>query len=145
MKYLDRSWVWQTCNEFGYYQSTDSTLVTGNFTGADIPIDYYVQQCAAIFDSSLTNSTVYTNIQNTNKQYFGQTGFKGTKVVLPNGTNDPWHVLGVLSATNSKNYPVIIDGTSHCADMYSPRASDKPSLTAARKSIRSHVISWVNE
>jgi len=140
-----RSWVWQTCNEFGYYQSTDSTLVTGNFTGADIPVDYYVQQCAVIYDQSLNNATVYNNIQKTNKQYLGQNGYNGTRVSLPNGTNDPWHVLGVLKATNSKNYPVLIDGTSHCADMYPAGPNDKPGLTAARQSVRSHVISWVNE
>uniref|UniRef100_A0AC34F090 Uncharacterized protein n=1 Tax=Panagrolaimus sp. ES5 TaxID=591445 RepID=A0AC34F090_9BILA len=140
-----RSWVWQTCNEFGFYQSTDSTLVTGNFTGADIPVDYYVQQCAAVYDASLNNATVYANVDKTNKYYLGQNKYNGTRVSLPNGTNDPWHVLGVLKATNSKNYPVIIDGTSHCADMYAPSSNDKPSLTAARKSVRSHVISWVHE
>jgi hypothetical protein len=140
-----RSWVWQTCNEFGFYQSTDSDTVTNSFTGSDISLDWYVQQCAQAYDSSLTNTTVYANIAKTNKQYLGQQGYNGTKVVFPNGTNDPWHVLSVLSATNSKTYPVIIDGTSHCADMYGPDDSDPVSLTAARKKIRSHVISWVNE
>ena len=71
--------------------------------------------------------------------------FQGTKVVFPNGTNDPWHVLSVLAATNSKNYPIIIDGTSHCADMYGDSPYDPQSLTDARKKIRSHVLAWVNE
>ena len=71
--------------------------------------------------------------------------FQGTKVVFPNGTNDPWHVLGVLTATNSKTYPIIIDGTSHCADMYGDNPLDPQSLIDARKKIRSHVIAWVNE
>jgi pimeloyl-ACP methyl ester carboxylesterase len=138
-----RAWVWQTCNEFGFYQSTDSSLVTGDFTGADIPVEWYVQQCAQVYDPSMGNTTVYANIKNTNKQYLGQKGYNGTKVVFPNGTNDPWHVLSVLSATNSKTYPVIIDGTSHCADMYGPRSNDPPSLTEGRKKIHSHVVSWV--
>jgi hypothetical protein len=140
-----RSWIWQTCNEFGFYQSTDSSTVTNSFTGSDISINWYVQQCAQAYDSSLTNSTVFANIQKTNKQYLGQKGYNGTKVVFPNGTNDPWHVLSVLSATNKKTYPVIIDGTSHCYDMYGPDSSDSPSLIQGRKKIRNHVISWVNE
>lgn len=110
-----------------------------------IPVDYYVQQCASIYDSSYDNSTVYSKIDATNNFYYGQNNYNGTKVTLPNGTNDPWHVLGVLSATNSRVYPLLIDGTSHCADMYAPGANDKPGLTAARKSIRTHVLSWVNE
>uniref|UniRef100_A0A7E4URM6 Serine protease K12H4.7 n=1 Tax=Panagrellus redivivus TaxID=6233 RepID=A0A7E4URM6_PANRE len=98
-----RSWLWQSCNEFGYFQSTDSDLVVHEFTGADIPVDFYVQQCADIFDASLDNSTVYANV-----------------------------------------YPILIDGANHCADMRPPFGSDPPSLTAARKAIRKHVLSWVN-
>uniref|UniRef100_A0A7E4US96 Serine protease K12H4.7 n=1 Tax=Panagrellus redivivus TaxID=6233 RepID=A0A7E4US96_PANRE len=137
-----RSWIWQTCNEFGYYQSTDSDLVVNKFTGADIPIDFYVQQCAQIYDASYENATVYTNVDKTNQYYYGQTGYNGTRVSLPNGTNDPWHVLGVLKATNGQVYPSIIAGTSHCADMYPAGPNDKPGLTAARKAIRTHVLSW---
>uniref|UniRef100_A0AC34G293 Serine protease K12H4.7 n=1 Tax=Panagrolaimus sp. ES5 TaxID=591445 RepID=A0AC34G293_9BILA len=70
---------------------------------------------------------------------------QGTKVVFPSGTNDPWHVLGVLSPTNDKTYPIIIDGASHCADMIPNSATDTPALIEARKKIRSHVLSWVYE
>jgi len=141
-----RSWVWQTCNEFGFYQSTDSSLVIANMTGEIvIPVDWYVKQCAQIYDTSYDNATVYSKIDATNNQYKGQNGFTGTKVVLPNGTNDPWHVLGVLTATNNKVYPLLIDGTSHCADMYSAGPNDKPGLTKARASVRTHVLAWVNE
>ncbi|KAE9548098.1 hypothetical protein FO519_008689 [Halicephalobus sp. NKZ332] len=141
-----RSWIWQTCNEYGFYQSTDSSLVINNMTGEIvIPVDWYVKQCAQIYDSSYDNSTVYSKVDATNVQYKGQNGFTGTRVTLPNGTNDPWHVLGVLKATNNKVYPLLIDGTSHCADMYAAGSNDKPGLTAARASLRTHVISWVNE
>ena len=110
-----------------------------------IPVDWYIKQCAQIFDASMDNITVYSKIDATNAQYKGQNGYTGTKVSFPNGSNDPWHILGVLTQTNNKVYPVLIDGTSHCADMYPAGSNDKPGLTQARASIRTHVISWVNE
>uniref|UniRef100_A0A7E4UR46 Serine protease K12H4.7 n=1 Tax=Panagrellus redivivus TaxID=6233 RepID=A0A7E4UR46_PANRE len=137
----DRAWLWQTCNEFGYYQSTDSDLVVNKFTGADIPVDYFVQQCVDIF--GIDNSTVYTNVEKTNSHYYGQNGYNGTRVVFPNGSNDPWHVLGVLKATNKDVYPILINGSSHCADMLPPSEDDSDSLEAARKAIRKHVLRWV--
>ena len=108
-------------------------------------IDWNVKQCGLIFDPSMDNATVYSNVNATNARYKGASGYSGTKVSFPNGSNDPWHVLGVLTPTNNKVYPIIIDGTSHCADMYPAKPDDRPSLTQARASIRTHVISWVNE
>uniref|UniRef100_A0A914QR77 Uncharacterized protein n=1 Tax=Panagrolaimus davidi TaxID=227884 RepID=A0A914QR77_9BILA len=142
---LDRAWIWQTCNEFGNYQTTDSPITSNNFIGNVLPVNYYVKICSEIFDSSLSNFTVYKNVQNTNNLYHGQYGYNGTKVVFPNGSNDPWHVLGVLSPTNDKTYPIIIDGASHCDDMIPNPATDTPALIEARQKIRSHVLSWVYE
>ncbi|KAE9548097.1 hypothetical protein FO519_008688 [Halicephalobus sp. NKZ332] len=142
----ERGWTWQTCNEFGYFQTTDSPLVIANLTGENVvPVDWYVKQCGQIFDSSYNNATIYSKVNATNTYYKGNTGYSGTKVSFPNGSNDPWHVLGVITPTNNKVYPILIDGTSHCADMYPPKSNDKPSLTQARASVRTHVISWVNE
>uniref|UniRef100_A0A914CF96 Uncharacterized protein n=1 Tax=Acrobeloides nanus TaxID=290746 RepID=A0A914CF96_9BILA len=103
---------------------------------------WYVKQCALIYGSQFDNTTVYSNINKTNGFYHGQNGYNATRIVLPNGTNDPWHVLGVLNAPNSQAYPVIINGTAHCADMYGDSSTDPASLTAARTQIRSIVNSW---
>jgi pimeloyl-ACP methyl ester carboxylesterase len=137
----DRCWVYQTCTEFGFYQSTD--MPNANFYGNVVPVDWYVKQCAQIYGSQLDNSTVYMNIAKTNQNYHGQNGYNATRIVLPNGTNDPWHVLGVLTAPNSQAYPIIINGTAHCADMYGDNSNiDPPSLTAARTQIKSIVNGW---
>uniref|UniRef100_A0A0N4Z9D0 Serine protease K12H4.7 n=1 Tax=Parastrongyloides trichosuri TaxID=131310 RepID=A0A0N4Z9D0_PARTI len=130
----DRSWTYQTCTEFGYYQSTDNDAAS--YWGDVMGVDWYVKQCVDIFGSPITNQTVYSSITATNNYYGGATGFKGTRVILPNGNIDPWHALGVLSQTNSQNYPIIINGTAHCADMYPSSSSDYASLTDARQKIR---------
>jgi len=139
----DRCWVYQTCTEFGFYQSTDTPNAA--FYGNVVPVDWYVKQCAMIYGSQFDNSTVYSNIDMTNKFYMGQNGYNGTRIVLPNGTNDPWHVLGVLNANVAQEFPIVINGTAHCADMYGDNSNiDPPSLTAARTQIKSIVTSWFN-
>uniref|UniRef100_A0A0N5BCB7 Serine protease K12H4.7 n=1 Tax=Strongyloides papillosus TaxID=174720 RepID=A0A0N5BCB7_STREA len=130
----DRSWTYQTCTEFGYYQSTDYDA--GDFWGRVLDANWYVRQCTDIFGRSINNKTVYLSVDSTNSFYGGAKGFKGTNVILPNGLVDPWHALGVLNRTNERNYPVIIEGTAHCADMYPSSSEDLPSLTKARKIIR---------
>ncbi|CEF64504.1 Peptidase S28 family-containing protein [Strongyloides ratti] len=129
----DRAWTYQTCTEFGYYQSTDNDAST--YWGNIIDSNWYVKQCTDIFGSSITNSTVYLSVAGTNSFYGGANGFKATNVILPNGIVDPWHALGVLTRTNNFNYPVIINGTAHCADMYPSSPDDLQSLSLARQTI----------
>uniref|UniRef100_A0AC34QUG9 Serine carboxypeptidase n=1 Tax=Panagrolaimus sp. JU765 TaxID=591449 RepID=A0AC34QUG9_9BILA len=41
-----RSWTWQTCNEFGYFQSTDAG---GNIFGSKVPNNLYIDMCTEVF------------------------------------------------------------------------------------------------
>jgi hypothetical protein len=137
----DRSWIYQTCTEFGYYQSTEgNNIVFGN----GIPVRFYVEQwCTPIFGSSMNNNTVYAAIDATNAFYGGRDGFTATNVVLPNGDVDPWHALGILNSNIPTSPSILIQGTAHCADMYPPSSSDLPGLTAARQTIENNVNNWL--
>uniref|UniRef100_A0AC34R9N7 Serine carboxypeptidase n=1 Tax=Panagrolaimus sp. JU765 TaxID=591449 RepID=A0AC34R9N7_9BILA len=108
-----------------------------------IPIDYFIKKCIDVFGDVFDNSTIYKNVDETNAIYKGQKGYNGKRVVFSNGSNDPWHVLSVLEPTNEQNYPILINGTSHCADLYPAKENDHPNLKRARELIRNHVISWV--
>jgi len=123
-----RSWVWQTCTEFGYFQSTDKS---NNIFGSTVPVDFYVDQCAQIYGSQFTGQSISQAINNTDMFYGGRDNFRGTNLVLPNGSQDPWHALGILT-TKGTAVATLIDGTAHCADMYPARAADPPGLTQAR-------------
>ncbi|CEF64503.1 Peptidase S28 family-containing protein [Strongyloides ratti] len=136
-----RAWVWQTCTEFGFFQSTDNDAK--NFWGNVIDINWYVKQCTDIFGDKLTNSTVYLGIHGTNTFYGGINNFKGTRVILLNGSIDPWHVLGILKKTNSQIYPILMNGTAHCADMYPEADDDLPSLINGRKQIKEILNNWL--
>jgi len=136
----DRAWIYQTCTEFGYYQSTDSPA---NFFGNVIDIDYYVRQCAEIFGSQFTNATVYAAVDAVNAMYGGRDQFTATNVMLPNGNVDPWHALGILTDPRPTVTTALIDGTAHCADMYPSASDDLPGLTAARTVIEAQVAAFL--
>jgi len=126
-----RSWVWQTCTEFGYFQSTDKT---DNIFGSTVPVSFYVDQCTEVYGSQFSQQTVQQNIDSTNQYYGGRDNYRGTNLVLPNGDVDPWHALGILT-TKGTAVAALIHGTAHCADMYPARAADPPGLTQARITI----------
>uniref|UniRef100_A0AC35TZZ6 Serine protease K12H4.7 n=1 Tax=Rhabditophanes sp. KR3021 TaxID=114890 RepID=A0AC35TZZ6_9BILA len=137
------AWFWQTCNEFGFFQAADRPEIK-DFWGDVVSIDYFTKSCEESFGSLTTNSTIYNSVKKTNTQYGGAAQFRGTRVILPNGLVDPWHSLGVLKATNSQNYPLLIKGTSHCEDMYPASQSDPASLTDARHQLSQHLDEWLS-
>ncbi|XP_061574763.1 thymus-specific serine protease isoform X2 [Cololabis saira] len=83
-----RQWVYQTCSEFGFYQSTDSP--NQPFTG--FSLDYQVKQCAAFYNISAEQ--VAEAVAQTN-EYYGGYNIRSSRIVFPNGSIDPWHALGI--------------------------------------------------
>jgi pimeloyl-ACP methyl ester carboxylesterase len=126
-----RSWVWQTCTEFGYFQSTDKV---NNIFGSTVPVSFYVDQCTAIYGSQFNQQSISQAVDSTDQFYGGRDNYHGTHVVLPNGSQDPWHALGILT-TKGTAVAAYIQGTAHCADMYPASTRDPPGLTAARVTI----------
>lgn len=126
-----RQWTYQTCVEFGFYQTSD--LKTQPF-GHYFDTDYYVKQCADVFGDKLKASLVRDSIAVTNN-FYGGLRPQLRKVVFPNGSLDPWHALGVLKDLSSDVTALYINGTSHCADMLSDNARDTQGLKEARVNV----------
>ena len=62
--------------EFGYYQSTDSTTAGPWFGGiTNLPVSYYVQECADIYGSQYNSASVYAAVAKTNAYYGGRDQF----------------------------------------------------------------------
>ncbi|KAI4793923.1 hypothetical protein KUCAC02_032401 [Chaenocephalus aceratus] len=133
-----RQWVYQTCTEFGFYQSTDSP--DQPFSG--FPLKYHVQQCADFFNVSadqLAEAVAETN------EYYGGYDIRSSRIVLPNGSIDPWHALGVTQDISPELPAVFIEGTAHCANMYPARSEDLPQLPLARNYIFLFLQKWLNQ
>ncbi|KAI4898011.1 hypothetical protein NFI96_017490 [Prochilodus magdalenae] len=132
-----RQWVYQTCAEFGFYQSTDSP----NQPFRGFPLRYHLQQCTDIYNLNLS---VADAVQQTNEEYGGY-DIRTTRIVFPNGSVDPWHALGVITNITDELPAVFIKGTAHCANMYPARAEDLPQLTSARDQIFLLLQKWLQE
>ncbi|CAG9539717.1 unnamed protein product [Cercopithifilaria johnstoni] len=72
-------------------------------------------------------------IAETNQYFGGNKHFKATDVILFNGSDDPWTLLGMCNSTDViDDYIICIEGTSHAADIYPPRNSDSNALKNAQ-------------
>jgi hypothetical protein len=81
-----RQWTYQTCTEFGYFQSTDSDQQP---FGQTVPADFYIKQCQDIFGPQFNGDFLNQAVQNTNINYGGYK-YEGSRVVFVNGEIDPW-------------------------------------------------------
>ncbi|CAG2100980.1 unnamed protein product [Medioppia subpectinata] len=128
---LMRQWIYQTCTEFGYYQSSD--LPNSPFEH-NIPVEYYTQQCAQVYGPQFTPQSIQKAVDRTNA-YYGGLKPNVTNVVFPNGSLDPWHSLSVLKDLNNSTKAVMIEGGDHCSDMWASTSNDSESLKNAHKLI----------
>lgn len=101
-----RQWTYQTCTEFGFYQTSDyKTQPFGN----KFPLNFFIIQCQDIFDPKFNADLISRGINQTNAIYGGY-GIKVTNVVFPNGSIDPWHALGIVKDLSPDATAIYIDG-----------------------------------
>ncbi|KAH8397566.1 hypothetical protein KR222_010250 [Zaprionus bogoriensis] len=148
-----RQWTYQTCTEFGFYQTSENKSDTfGNRFG----VDFFIKQCMDIFSDHMNSQFLDKAVLQTNR-YYGALKPNTTQVLYVHGSIDPWHALGLYVSANSKTPTVYIEGepsrstsklryndfsiyvtlagTAHCANMYEPVQSDPPQLKEARNKI----------
>jgi len=135
-----RQWVWQTCTEFGWYQTTNQE---SGVYGHSVPLEYFEQWCHDAFGAQFTHQMMQNSIAASNIEYGGFTP-DVNNVVFVHGSIDPWHAMGVLEDLHEGAPSIYISGTSHCADMYADSPSDPEELTAARLRIGTLVNGWVS-
>lgn len=102
-----RPWFYQTCSEFGWYQTTDSQ---DQPFGTKSPVDFYVQFCKDVFGDVFADVDSEKNMQHTNMIYGGFNPAV-TNVYFTHGSLDPWHPMGVLSDLNEHSPSAVIDGS----------------------------------
>lgn len=155
-----RQWTYQTCTEFGFYQTAESE---NNVFGNHFPLSFFTKQCGDIYGEKyfffcksliiiinfiqifcrFTSQFLDNSIKRTNI-YYGALHPDTTNVIYIHGSIDPWHALGLTTTTNPNMPTIFIEGTAHCADMYAPQTDDMPQLIAAREKIRLFVSKIIN-
>eukprot|EP00817_Percolomonadidae_sp_ATCC50343_P004688 CAMPEP_0117421270 /NCGR_PEP_ID=MMETSP0758-20121206/2412_1 /TAXON_ID=63605 /ORGANISM="Percolomonas cosmopolitus, Strain AE-1 (ATCC 50343)" /LENGTH=391 /DNA_ID=CAMNT_0005203327 /DNA_START=190 /DNA_END=1365 /DNA_ORIENTATION=+ len=126
-----RSWIYQTCTEFGYYQFTDRTHQKQPFSKY-LTLDWFKKQCTLGFN--IPQETLEASIDATNMVYGARYPVNNPNIFYSYGTIDPWHYLQVNNGDKH-----VMEGTAHCAILYPEGPADLPSLTSTRKLMRNHL------
>jgi len=131
-----KSWTYQTCTEFGYFQTTDSP---NQPFGDLVPLSFYTQLCEDVFD--INQNTIGPNINATNILYGGTNipAYGPTNIMFVNGNVDPWHSLGIIKDISKSLQAVFIDGTAHCSNVYPTSPNDSFALIEARHKISKYI------
>ncbi|XP_074496690.1 thymus-specific serine protease [Sebastes fasciatus] len=136
-----RQWTYQTCTEFGFYQTCEDA--TCPFSGM-VTLRSQTELCPMVFgisQHSLPGRIAFTNT------YYGGDKPHTHRVLYVNGGVDPWKDLSVVQDRSTEDGEeaqiVFIKDTAHCADMMSRRVTDRRSLKKAREEIERHVSSWL--
>uniref|UniRef100_A0A8H7XUA3 Serine carboxypeptidase S28-domain-containing protein n=1 Tax=Psilocybe cubensis TaxID=181762 RepID=A0A8H7XUA3_PSICU len=87
----DRSWMWQYCSEYGYYQRGDSNNPLSIETSF-LSLELFQEQCNQTFGKGLPASP---QVQNVNK--YGGWNMNPSNVMFSNGEFDPWRTMGLAS------------------------------------------------
>ncbi|KAM4742724.1 thymus-specific serine protease [Anableps anableps] len=133
----ERQWTYQTCTEFGFYQTCEDTACP--FSGM-VTLQAQTKICAKVFgisQHSLPSRIAFTN------SYYGGDNPHTYRVLYVNGGVDPWKELSVVEDSSEEAQTVFIKDTAHCADMSRERLTDRDSLKKARQEIEKHVARWL--
>jgi len=132
-------WTYQTCTEFGFYQ----TCEVGSdcfYTQGLILLDDFLEMCKPY---NLNKSQVAENIKKTN-EYYGALTPNGSNVLYPNGEVDPWAANGITKGTSSLP-AFLVKGSSHHAWTHPTLPTDQESIVQARLKIKKQVKVWLGE
>jgi len=130
-----RPWYYQTCNEYGWYQSSGSR---NQPFGTKFPATLYTTLCGDVFSSQFGNEQINNNADQTN-EYFGGMEPGVENVYMTHGALDPWNPMGHGVAQGA----TLIANASHCSDFGSIRTSDSAELRASKEKIADLVRQWL--
>lgn len=136
-----RQWTYQTCTEFGYFQTTTSQsqpFAEGNY----VPVSFYDRMCSDAFKTTF-NTTA--NVIETNIRFGGNQlpPYYATNIAYDNSLVDPWHTLSVQADVNPQSPLFVYQHRGHCAAVSPPQPNDPPSIVQVRNQISSLIEQWI--
>jgi len=131
-----RQWIYQSCIEFGYFQTSDSpNQPFGNLFN----VTSQTILCNDVFGFDFLPDVNWTKME------YGANEPEESNILWVNGSIDPWHALGVLSAPEDATFNVlVINGTAHCADMLPPFPGAPTTLAPAQEVIKKQLATWIS-
>ena len=134
-----RSWLWMTCNELAYWQTSPGRL---GLRSPKLDKESYQEQCRNVFGDGIK-----PNPEAFNQKYGGLTQTID-RVYYTTGSQDPWTWACVTedSGVQSGSYAHTITGPNmgHCSDLHAPSPNDPIDLVRTRKHMREVIKGWMN-
>jgi pimeloyl-ACP methyl ester carboxylesterase len=137
-----RAWTWQTCTEYGYWQTAyhDPAQATRSQLVNEA---YYNHMCDRVFGIKMPVDTQMIN----DRYYAPLFSPSVTRIFFTNGENDPWSEISYTAKTENRNpaLPVyLISDSPHTSDLHSPTSEDNDSLKLARQMFSDFVDQWLS-
>jgi hypothetical protein len=138
-----RSWLYQTCNEFGFYQTCDIESDCPYALGLH-PVDQDLEMCERVFNKT----DVEDNVAKSN-DFYGGWNIQSKRIMFVNGNVDPWSTLAVTSTNPdidivSECLPAFwVDGASHHFWTHEILDTDTTKVNDARDKIWAQVTDWL--
>ncbi|XP_039151565.1 putative serine protease K12H4.7 [Drosophila simulans] len=130
-----RPWYYQTCNEYGWYQSSGSR---NQPFGTKFPATLYINLCGDVFSSQYGNEQINNNAASTN-EYFGGMEPGVDNIYMTHGALDPWNPMG----HGVEQGATLIANASHCADFGSIKSTDSVEMRASKEKLAELVRQWL--
>lgn len=132
-----RQWLYQTCSEFGWYQTSGSKYQP---FGSLFPVDLYYRFCEDIF--GLDREAVDAAAEKKNEK-FGGFNPNVENVYFTHGQVDPWRSMGVQTTQSNLSPATVIQGASHCQDLNPLHPSDNSEMRAVKLRIKELIEEWI--
>uniref|UniRef100_A0A1Q3FJA3 Putative thymus-specific serine protease n=1 Tax=Culex tarsalis TaxID=7177 RepID=A0A1Q3FJA3_CULTA len=134
-----RLWLYQTCAEYGWYQTSGSE---NQIFGSGFPVDLFIRICSDLYDNKFPEAQMHDNVARTNTIY-GHMSPGVSNVFFTHGQLDPWRPMGLQQDLNEHSPAVVIPLASHCADLHSISDADSTEMRAAKEQISTLVRKWL--
>jgi len=134
----DRVWLYQTCAEWGFYQTCNE--------GSDCPfphglhrVQFDLMLCERLFN--ITSDQVYQNV-NWALTLYGGRRIQSSRIMFVNGEVDPWSGLSVLDPANTHMVALSVPNTAHHFWTHPVQDTDTVYVREAREVIWRQVLTF---
>jgi pimeloyl-ACP methyl ester carboxylesterase len=134
-----RVWIYQTCTEFGFYQTCEQGTSCPWAQGFN-SLAYNLRVCEDAF--GINAADVERAIAQTN-EYYGGLAPRSSRVLYPNGEVDPWRASSLLVPRGPEVPTMFVPGASHHFWTHPSAASDPPEDVQAKAAIAAYVTAWL--
>ncbi|MFH4982809.1 hypothetical protein AB6A40_009518 [Gnathostoma spinigerum] len=111
-----------------------------------IPLSFYVDLCTDVFSPDVNIKTIVKGVHELYNRTGGSEFFDATNIVFTRGSLDPWRAAIPSRTVPEKHITsIMIEGASHCADMYIPWTYEPHTLKPARRKIEEELRYFTGE